>query len=138
MTISSGMTGLNPVPGKNSMKRSIRHELCSDAAPSRPCGSKTTRPFAIIHLVSPLAMNKSPNCASHTTKLFGLSIAYPYSNPSTASSDNIEWASSNLPPKPPFIAFNGMNISFVFWSTNIACLCEKVPRPISSPLIRTL
>lgn len=36
-----------PVNCKN---RSMRHELCSDAIPSKPCGNKMTKPFAYIHL----------------------------------------------------------------------------------------
>uniref|UniRef100_A0A8W7PUJ8 Uncharacterized protein n=1 Tax=Anopheles coluzzii TaxID=1518534 RepID=A0A8W7PUJ8_ANOCL len=42
-------------------------------------------------------LKKSPNWASHSTRLFGLSMAMPYSNPSTASSERMLFASSNRP-----------------------------------------
>ena len=35
-------------------------------------------------------LTKSPNCASQITRQSGLVVAYPYSNPTTASSDRTE------------------------------------------------
>ena len=60
--------------------------------PSYPCGNRSTRPLRWPHLASPVATNwstipcalfaKSPNCASHSTKVAGPeSTEKPYSNP---------------------------------------------------------
>ena len=129
-------------------KRSMRQLLCSGPAPSIPCGSSSTSPHCRPHLLSPLLtkvsrmiwapLKKSPNCASQMMRLSGCSTAMPYSKASTASSERILLAISSLPPAPPCMLLKGMKISLVSWSTSMACRWEKVARPTSWPLIRTL
>lgn len=65
--------------------------------PSSPWGKSMTRPVWRPHFVSPEQMNvsiiicalleKSPNWASQITKLYGLTMLKPSSNPSTPNSD---------------------------------------------------
>ena len=65
----------------SAMKRSIRALECSGPDPSYPCGSSRVNRVVWPHFASPEAMKlsmitcaalpKSPNCASHSTRLGG-------------------------------------------------------------------
>lgn len=93
---------------------------------------------------------KSPNWASQRTNDLGSSMEYPYSNPITANSESGELTTLKITWKNYFFFWNTWNLPWVFpgwlgrlasgtyflsvsWSTNSACLWEKVPRPLSCP-----
>ena len=75
---------------------------------------------------------KSPNCASQIVKVSGSTKLYPYSNPSTASSDKKLSTISN------FFCFvdtwsNGTYLELSIWFRKTECLWLNVPRPLSWP-----
>lgn len=47
--LTSSPSGVDSFESVICRKRSILHELCSDAAPSYPCGRSITRPLDVIH-----------------------------------------------------------------------------------------
>ena len=127
-------------------KRSNRELVCSGPCPSWPWGSNNVKPDILSHFLSPVVMNwsmivcapleKSPNCASQITNVFGSAWEYPYSKPRTPNSDKKLSTISNNP------CFSlkwrrGTNLSSFSWSYKTAWRWLKVPLPTSWPDKRT-
>ena len=129
-------------PALNCKNLSNLAEECSGPWPSYPWGSNITNPLALPHLDSPEVMNwsiiiwapfaKSPNWASHNTKVSGSDNEYPNSNPKTASSERSVSIISNFFCLDE-ILFKGIYLSWFSWFLKTECLWLKVPLPESCP-----
>mmetsp|Transcript_13407 Transcript_13407/g.18543 ORF Transcript_13407/g.18543 Transcript_13407/m.18543 type:complete len:219 (+) Transcript_13407:1032-1688(+) len=130
-----------------SKKRSKRQEECSGPIPWYPCGRRSTSPDCTPHLFSMELKNwsmitcapleKSPNCASHSTNWSSVSWLYPSSNPSTPNSESGEDMIEAAAGWFGVMLLSGVYVSPVFWSCRTACRWLKVPRSESCPLSLT-